>query len=235
MNAKELAQELNALNLQYPTSLPQDLVARALASGLVIVQGVSDDGVGFDGAITAHIGAFDGVTAMVHPGGLLPRFESIKRDDKEAFRSYFQHEPKAVALHALWCAEPGYSWTFSTNIAHETFEIAEDGEPFCRGIVFALKDATTEPKIPPRRVVCAANRLKDGTLILGVRHFDKFMHEQIDKMGLEDQLDGHEQGFVDQFGVFMTREQAHPVAVYAKQIIRRCGGDERRLYSENLY
>jgi hypothetical protein len=189
----------------------------------------------FDGAIAGSIGAFDGATAWVHAGGLLPKFETIKRDDKEAFRAYFKDEPTAVAVHALWCSEPEYSWTFSTNIPHETFEIAEDGGPFCRGIVFALKHATTEPQIPPRRVVCSANRLKDGTLILGARHFDKLMHAQIDKMGLENELDGHEQGFIDQFGVFMTREQAHPVAAYAKQIIRRCGGDDHRLYSENLY
>jgi len=44
-----------------------------------------------------------------------------------------------------------------------------------------------------------------------------------------------EQGFVDQHGEFMTREEAHKVAIEAGQIIRRCGGDEERLFSENLY
>lgn len=33
----------------------------------------------------------------------------------------------------------------------------------------------------------------------------------------------------------MTREEAHEVAKAAGQIIRRCGGDEHKLYSENLY
>jgi hypothetical protein len=44
-----------------------------------------------------------------------------------------------------------------------------------------------------------------------------------------------EQGFIDQFGVFMTREEAYEVAKAAGQIKYRCGGDEGRLFSENLY
>ena len=44
-----------------------------------------------------------------------------------------------------------------------------------------------------------------------------------------------EQGFVDQFGVFLTREEAWDVASKAGQIVRRVGGDGGCLYSENLY
>lgn len=44
-----------------------------------------------------------------------------------------------------------------------------------------------------------------------------------------------DEGFIDQFGNFLTREEAHVIAVKQNQIIRRCGGDESRLYSENLY
>jgi hypothetical protein len=44
-----------------------------------------------------------------------------------------------------------------------------------------------------------------------------------------------EQGFVDQRGEYLTREEAFEVASKAGQIIRRCGGDEGRLFSENLY
>jgi hypothetical protein len=44
-----------------------------------------------------------------------------------------------------------------------------------------------------------------------------------------------EQGFIDQFGVFMTREEAYVVAKAAGQIKYRCGGDDGVLFSENLY
>lgn len=54
-------------------------------------------------------------------------------------------------------------------------------------------------------------------------------------MGGIDFWRGSEQGFVDQFGTFLTREEALPIARAAGQIRFRCGGDEIRLYSDNLY
>jgi len=71
-----------------------------------------------------------------------------------------------------------------------------------------------------RRVVCAANKLSDGTIILGIRHWDQFMHDHLEdrKMSAPEEIDlerlelelirGHEQGFVDQFGTFLTRKES---------------------------
>jgi hypothetical protein len=42
-------------------------------------------------------------------------------------------------------------------------------------------------------------------------------------------------GFMTDTGRFVTREEAHTIAKAAGQIIRRCGGDDRALYSENLW
>lgn len=44
-----------------------------------------------------------------------------------------------------------------------------------------------------------------------------------------------EQGFVDQFGAFLTREEAWAIASAAAQIIHPLPGREGTLYSENLY
>ncbi len=89
---------------------------------------------------------------------------------------------------------------------------------------------------PPRIVVCAANRY--GNLVFtGIRHFCSIMYQNMrgyDIPALRKQH-GEEQGFVDQQGVFMTREEAWGVALAAGQIRRRVGGDKERLYSENLY
>jgi hypothetical protein len=46
---------------------------------------------------------------------------------------------------------------------------------------------------------------------------------------------GAEQGFVDQSGVFVSREEAQLIAQESCQIRRRVGGDTHRLFSENLY
>lgn len=78
-----------------------------------------------------------------------------------------------------------------------------------------------------RRVVCAALKDSNGTVICGPRHWDKLCRGT-----------GHagwEQGFVDQQGEFLTREEAWVIATAAGQIIRRVGNDNGRLFSENLY
>ena len=87
-----------------------------------------------------------------------------------------------------------------------------------------------------RRVVCAAVRFggDDGMIFTGPRHFDKTMLSIIRYW--PHRLDGpEEQGFIDQEGNFLTREEAWVVATDACQIIRRVGGDGSKLFSENLY
>lgn len=109
----------------------------------------------------------------------------------------------------------------------------------------------TPPTIPPppfegaaqRRIVCAAMRHGvTGTIISGPRHFDRTMHLQIERCGGSAHWkEGHtEQGFIDQFGEFHSREVAWLIARAANQIWRLCGGqtsrdEDEELYSENLY
>jgi hypothetical protein len=90
--------------------------------------------------------------------------------------------------------------------------------------------------------VCAAIRAADGALLLGVRHYSRDMHEQIaarhDGEKFKHRHD-EDQGFVDQHGVFMSREEAYKVADEQGQIWdwRSCGNglDGPKLYSEGLY
>ena len=88
-----------------------------------------------------------------------------------------------------------------------------------------------------RRVVCAAIRAEDGDIIVGVRHYSKDMHAQINSRfdgGKFCNRGGEDQGFVDQWGVYMTRTEAWEVAKRQNQIIRDIGVDTE-LYSEHLY
>ena len=99
-----------------------------------------------------------------------------------------------------------------------------------------------------QRVVCAANRRKDGKIVCGARHCDSIMRQQIGSRLDLTRSDAEreesaswitaEQGFIDQFGTFLTRTEAWKIAEANGQIIRRCGGDEYNggtLFSENLY
>jgi hypothetical protein len=88
----------------------------------------------------------------------------------------------------------------------------------------------------PRFIVCAANRnTKTGQIVCGARHYDAIMRSIIFSLPDKDDWRGAEQGFIDQFGLFMTREEALELALENGQKRYDCGGDHRQLFSENLY
>lgn len=90
-----------------------------------------------------------------------------------------------------------------------------------------------------RRVVCAANNY-GGYIVTGARHYCPVMHMHLQAIG-EDLLlefcggyDSVQQGFIDQWGVFMDREEAYVVAKQAGQLLDRHEWGET-LFSESLY
>lgn len=146
MTPKEIAALLTGI--EYPTRISKEIKAQAKESGIVIIYGASDDLMEFNGAIDDEIGAWQGVVVDVDTIGLIPAFDNIEKDTWDAkgrLRDYFKREGSGKTIEALWCAEEGYSWTYKTDIPHETFEIVEGGEPYCRGIVFFLADAEGSP------------------------------------------------------------------------------------------
>ena len=95
-----------------------------------------------------------------------------------------------------------------------------------------------------RVIVCAANRfkLKDGgeLVIPGTRHYSKDMALVLDQMRdkvVSEQVYGDDQGFLDQWGNYLTRKEALIVATHADQINtrRQKGGPADTLFSEDLY
>ena len=85
---------------------------RAKELGYVIVFGYSDDCAEFRGAIYDEIDCFDGGRVF---------------------------EENGKYIDAVWC-EGGYTWSYNTNIPHETFDLYEDGEKWCKGIIFKKSD-----------------------------------------------------------------------------------------------
>ncbi len=93
----------------------------------------------------------------------------------------------------------------------------------------------------PQQVVVCAACIKGDIVIAGARHFDKVMISQIKA------IDGEliagagaawNEGFIDQFGDFLSRKEAMIIAVAAEQdvdIERGCGGLKDTLFSEGLY
>lgn len=140
MTAKELAAMLNGR--EYGGEIYPDEEQGAKAAGLVVVYGYSDDNVEFCGTIRDEVGAYEGTTIYVNKDGVL--YEPSCNCADIACPYLKTAGEKAKTIKAVWHDEEGPSWTFETDIPHETFTIMEDGEPFCVGIVFSMEHLETE-------------------------------------------------------------------------------------------
>lgn len=92
-----------------------------------------------------------------------------------------------------------------------------------------------------RIVVCAANKYGD-LIICGARHHDKIMNKNIETLknagvNVKHEVSRREyQGFIDQYGLFLTREEAKLIVIANKQPIRAKYKDLKEiLFSEDLY
>ena len=106
--------------------------------GLVVVYGASDDLMELRGTIDDEGDCYDGGTFLIDKQGLLPDWEQVE-DDEAAAEAYFKRKATAKQIEAVWCGE-GADWTYKTDIPHATFRIMEDGEVYCIGMVFDIKE-----------------------------------------------------------------------------------------------
>ena len=138
MKKEELAAILNGR--PYSSEITEDEEKQAKAAGLVVVFGYSDDNVELRGAIDEEIGAYNGTTINLDKHGVFPAWDSIDHDDEEECAKYFARRDRPQwPIKAIWCVrKDGPAWTFETGIPCATFDIWENGEVFCRGLVFDL-------------------------------------------------------------------------------------------------
>ena len=135
MDAKELAAKLNGR--EYCREITDEEAKQAKEAGLVVVFGASDDLIEFRGAIRDEGGAPGDV--LIDTKGVLPSWDSASESEESA-QEYFERKAKSRTVEARFAEESNYTWIYKTDIPHETFEIVEDGEPYCRGIVFNIGD-----------------------------------------------------------------------------------------------
>lgn len=140
MNAQQLAEQLNGRT--YGSEITKEEEQAAKSAGLVVVYGASDDLVEFYGAIDDEYGCYGGGIVYVDSKGALPERDNIDSDDDKVLADYFQRQPIATPIRAIWSAKEGApAWSYQTEIPHATFDVLdEDGDLYCRGIVFALAD-----------------------------------------------------------------------------------------------
>jgi hypothetical protein len=133
MTREELAQKLNGR--EYRDELNPEEEQEAKNAGLVVVFGASDDLMELRGAIDDELGCYEGGTAYFDKNGLLEN----KCDDEDC--PYFKEKvQQAKSIDAEWNDKGNPCWTYKTYIPHLTFEITEDAELYCIGIVFSIND-----------------------------------------------------------------------------------------------
>ena len=123
---------------EYGKEGSKELFAQMKDAGLVAVFGASDDLMEVRGAVYDEAGAGEsGGVAYFTTAGML-----YSDCDDDACPYFAKLKEKASKVNAIWAptAHEGASWLMETDLPHETFRIMEDGEVYCIGLVFDLKD-----------------------------------------------------------------------------------------------
>lgn len=129
---------------QYRDELTKVEEVAAKKAGLVVVFGASDDLVELRGSISDEVGAYNGTTLLIAGGKVLPEHDECECE----YCGYKVLAKTAKSIKAMWDdddvidLESQFTWTFRTQIPHATFEIMDEDEQFCRGIVFSIEDVT---------------------------------------------------------------------------------------------
>ena len=152
LTKEQLAAKLNGRNYLDEISLEE--CEQAHDSGLVVVLGYSDDIVNLHGAIHDEVDAYDGGRIELTRSGV---FQSECKDGTDC--PYFKQLCRKQSVNLLkvfWCGKckdetcPDWeskgkpTWSFlldGIDVAEfSIFDPREDGEYFCRGIVFNVND-----------------------------------------------------------------------------------------------
>lgn len=134
MTPQELAAQIDGA--EYPFGLwPEH---RAGDNGLVVVYGSGDDLIEVRGAIKGEGDCYEGGTFLIDKQGLLPEWNQVKNDETDA-SAYLKRKPSAKQIEVIWDKDD-ISWQYKTDIPHATFKIMEDGEVYCIGMVFDIKE-----------------------------------------------------------------------------------------------
>jgi hypothetical protein len=127
MNKEQLAEQLNGNEYDNEHTKEQALLAKK--NGLVIVYGHSDDLIEFEGAVYDEVGMYEGGEITLNKKGV-----PVFTEDGDLTDS-----PNIIK--AAWAPdETALSWRITANFPFAKFIINEDGEPYCEGLVFDIKE-----------------------------------------------------------------------------------------------
>ena len=143
MKKEELAQLLNGR--QYGDEMTDEEQLQARKNGLLVCYGYSYDLLELRGIIYSGAGVYDGGSIFLYKNKD-QKITFLNESDYDELSDIFDKKGLPISLKTLpikaeWCPEElACSWLITTDIPHATFDIYDDEELYCRGIVLELSD-----------------------------------------------------------------------------------------------
>jgi len=150
MNAKDFAMMITGREYRDELTTEDENIAKE--SNLIVIFGASDDLLEFRGSFGDEVGAYDGIDNVLFNKNSLLRKpdqedlleENFDEEDFEIqFAKYLEDKKSAKSVNAVWCPKDENDkiytfWEIITKSEHEKFDIVEDGELYCKGIVIQM-------------------------------------------------------------------------------------------------
>jgi hypothetical protein len=140
----EWAERLNAMKIEYPFYLNQDLRNELKRDGIILAYGASDDLLEFEGALNDEVGAWNGTTVRIgrHAYGEGEPFVFDEDENRKKMTFNKAQILRMKKITAIWCPrnekrEVWASWHIVTPDIEPVawFDIFENGKLFCRGLI----------------------------------------------------------------------------------------------------
>ena len=141
LTKEEFAERLSGR--EYGNEITREEEKIAKGSGLFVIFGYSDDNMEVRGLECDEFACYEGKTFLIDSKGILPAssVSDLDTEFEEEIRDFLDRKKVAKSLEACWCKDPsGAAWTFETEVPHATFNIYEDDDVFCVGLVIAKED-----------------------------------------------------------------------------------------------
>ena len=138
MSAKQIAEIFDLTEYGFGESFENSLAANRQVmkdNGIVVVYGASDDLMEVDGFMREE---FDGEGRVFFKSGKIIGFSK----EGYGYKVINEKDCDAPSISGYFCHRD-YNpdgWGYDVSFPHETFEILEDGEVFCCGVVFNISD-----------------------------------------------------------------------------------------------
>ena len=143
MTKEQFAEMLNGS--EYRNEISRDQAKIAKDHNLLVCFGASDDLLEMRGIINDELGAWDGCTAVIYKnkqeGYSVKTLEEFKEIQEILDDNDIDFSIPTISIEAEWSPkEPECSWLIKTALPHASFDILEEGDLYCRGIVISGDD-----------------------------------------------------------------------------------------------